>query len=107
MARVAGAAGALSAGVPVAELRGRKAAPAHELALSPLLAPDAFPRAELDLPTALAYLRREAVTLPPDVPRGHVVATFGGHALGFLNQLGTRANNLYPAEWRIRKQTIE
>ena len=107
VARVAGAAGALSAGVPVAELRGRKAAPAHELALSPLLAPDAFPRAELDLPTALAYLRREAVTLPPDVPRGHVVATFGGHALGFLNQLGTRANNLYPAGWRIRKQTIE
>ena len=57
--------------------------------------------------TQSAYLRREAVTLPPDVPRGHVVATFGGHALGFLNQLGTRANNLYPAEWRIRKQTIE
>ena len=107
VARVTEAAGALSAGLPLAELRGRKAAPAHELALSPLLAADAFPRVELDRPAALAYLRREAVTLPPDVPRGYVVATFGGHALGFLNQLGPRANNLYPAEWRIRKQTSD
>ena len=51
---------------------------------------------------ALSYLRREGLTLPPDVPRGYVLATFEGHALGWLNNLGARANNLYPAEWRIR-----
>ncbi len=105
--RVASATGALMAGIPLAEIKGRKLIPAHELALSVRLSGEAFPHVELDRPTALAYLRREAVTLPPDVPRGYVIATFRGHPLGFLNQLGTRANNLYPAEWRIRKQTTD
>lgn len=107
VARVTAAAGAVTAGLPLAELKGRKLVPAHELALCPLLAEDAFARVELDRPTALAYLRREAVTLPADVARGFVVATFAGHPLGFLNQLGPRANNLYPAEWRIRKQITD
>ena len=41
------------------------------------------------------------------MPRGYVVATYEGHALGFLNNLGTRANNLYPQEWRIRSRHNE
>ena len=93
----------LTAGILLAEEKGKKLIPQHALALSTALAPDAFPHAELAREDALRYLRREAITLAPDVPRGYVVATFKGHALGFLNNLGTRANNLYPQEWRIRK----
>ena len=53
-----------------------------------------------DLQTALSYLRREA--LPGlDAPKGPVLVTFGDHPLGFANNLGNRANNLYPAPWRI------
>lgn len=58
----------------------------------------------VDVPytTAIAYLRREAITLPADTPRGLVVVSFMGHPLGFAKNIGTRANNLYPREWAIR-----
>lgn len=93
---------ALTAGVLVAEEKGNKLIPQHALALSSLLAPDAFPQVELPLEQALAYLRREALQLDAHTPKGYIVLTFKGFALGFANNLGTRANNLYPQEWRIR-----
>ena len=92
----------LVAGVAIAEEKGHKIVPQHALALSVVRNEQAFPHAELSLDEALAYLRREAIVLPSDIKRGYVVATYMGHALGFLNNLGTRANNLYPQEWRIR-----
>lgn len=90
------------AGVLLAEAKGQKWVPQQELALSQALAPEAFPRVELSLEEALAYLRRDAITV--DAPRGYVIVTYQGHPLGFVNNLGARANNLYPPEWRIRKQ---
>ncbi len=90
------------AGIPVAECRGRDWVPTHALALSTAFARTAFPTCALSYEQAVAYLRREAVTLPPDVPRGIVCLTFAGLPLGFAKQVGGRANNLYPAEWRIR-----
>ena len=60
------------------------------------------PRVELTYQQAIAYLRREALVLPPDTPRGMVEVTFMGHGLGAVKNLGTRANNLYPKEWRIK-----
>lgn len=104
MLRVRDTVHTLQAGVPLAEEKGRKLVPCHELALSTERAETAFPRARLDREQAIAYLRREALTLAPDVPRGYVTATYEGHALGFLNNLGARANNLYPQEWRIRSR---
>lgn len=94
----------LVAGIPLAGLKGRKLVPRHELALSIELAPGAFPVVELSREEAVAYLRQEAFPLSPDVPRGYVVAAYRGARLGFFNNLGTRANNLYPAEWRIRSR---
>lgn len=93
---------ALTAGILLAEERGKKIIPQHALALSVALEDEAFPHIELEREQALCYLRREAITLGNDAPRGYVVATFDGHPLGFLNNLGSRANNLYPQEWRIR-----
>lgn len=93
---------ALTAGILLAEEKGKKLIPQHALAMSTALADTAFPRQELDRQTALAYLRREAITLPADCQRGYVIVTFGGLPLGFVNNLGTRANNLYPDQWRIR-----
>lgn len=100
--RISAAVRTLTSGIMLAGERGRKVVPQHSLALSSELRADAFPRAELSAVQALSYLRREALTLPPAVPRGYVVVTFGGLPLGFVNNLGSRANNLYPAEWRIR-----
>ncbi len=57
---------------------------------------------EIDYPTALRYLRREAIVLPPDTPRGIVTVSYQGIPLGQCKNIGSRANNLYPKEWRIK-----
>lgn len=92
----------LHGGVEVATVKGKTVMPSQGLALSCALRADAFPRVEVDLPTALAYLRRES--LPGfNAPNGPVLLCYGERScpLGFVNNLGNRANNLYPAAWRI------
>ena len=96
----------LTAGVPLGEVKGRDAVPSAALALSLALRPEAFATVDLPRLEALRYLRREALSLPADVPRGYVLAAYGGLPLGFMKQLGPRANNLFPDEWRIRKELI-
>ena len=94
----------LQAGVPLAEVKGRDLLPVHALAMSTAMRSDAFPRVELDRPQALSYLRREAIALPGDAPRGFMLVQWQGLPLGFVKNIGARANNLYPQEWRIRMQ---
>ncbi len=57
---------------------------------------------DIDYPTALRYLRREAIVLPPDAPLGVVTVSYQGIPLGQCKNIGSRANNLYPKEWRIK-----
>ena len=59
-------------------------------------------RVELTYAQAIAYLRHEALVLPPDTPRGIVTVCFEGYPLGPAENIGTRANNLYPKEWKIK-----
>lgn len=92
----------LHAGVPLGIAKGRDIQPSPALALSTALQPDAFPRVELDYQEALSYLRREAVRLPDTAPKGYVVVCYQGHPLGLEKNMGNRANNLYPMEWRIK-----
>lgn len=79
--------------------KGPKQVPQHVLAMNPDRAAE-FPTCDLPRDVALAYLRREALSI--NAPRGYVVVTYHGHPLGFVNNIGPRANNLYPQEWRIR-----
>ena len=92
----------LKLGITLAEVKGRDAIPTHELAMCTACRTDAFARCELTYTDALRYLHREAITLPPDTPRGFVIVTYRHIPLGFVKNLGSRANNLYPNEWRIR-----
>ena len=92
----------LIGGIEIAEEKGKKLVPQHALAMSISASNSAFPRVEISRELALAYLHREAITLPLEAPRGYVVLTYRGIALGFANNLGNRANNLYPNEWRLR-----
>lgn len=64
--------------------------------------PSTFNPIEIDYPTALRYLRREAIVLPPDAPLGIVTVSYQGIPLGQCKNIGSRANNLYPKEWRIK-----
>ena len=64
------------------------------------------PTVDIDYPTAIAYLRREAIRLPDDAPRGIVTITYRDIPLGQAKNLGNRANNLYPKEWRIKSTHV-
>lgn len=64
------------------------------------------PHVELSYEQAIAYLRREAIVLPADTPTGIVVVTYHQLPLGLVKNIGTRANNLYPKEWRIKSTHI-
>lgn len=63
-------------------------------------------KVEVNYQQAMAYLRHEAITLAADVPRGMVGICFEGHLLGLAKNIGNRANNLYPKEWKIRTTYI-
>lgn len=65
-----------------------------------------YPQTELTYQQAMAYLRHEALVLSPDVPRGIVTVCFRGQPLGEAKNIGTRANNLYPKEWKIKTTHI-
>lgn len=94
----------MHAGIELGEPKGKDIIPSECLALSTAFNPEAFATAELDRDTAIAYLRREPIQLPPDTPRGFVAVGYQGLNLGFVKNLGNRTNNLFPQEWRIRMQ---
>ncbi|MBO4431857.1 MAG: rRNA cytosine-C5-methyltransferase [Bacteroidaceae bacterium] len=93
----------IHAGIELASSKGKNLQPSHSLAMSNYLNQEVFPTAEVDEQQAIAYLRTEALQLPCDTPKGYVLITHQGHPLGFVKNIGNRANNLYPTEWRIRK----
>jgi 16S rRNA C967 or C1407 C5-methylase (RsmB/RsmF family)/NOL1/NOP2/fmu family ribosome biogenesis protein len=92
----------MQAGVEIGEVKGNDVIPSHSLAMSPALLPDAFERCEVGYEQAIAYLRKEAIALPSNVSRGYILLTYKNIPLGFVKNVGNRANNLYPQEWRIR-----
>ena len=92
----------IQAGVTLAEVKGKDLIPNHALAMSTVQASDVFPREEISYEQAIAYLRKEAIVLPDTAPRGYVLLTYKDVPLGFVKNIGNRANNLYPQEWRIR-----
>ena len=95
---------------PKAEKRKKKdkrkgkgdAAPALTILPTDQLECEGASRVELSIEDAIRYLQREALILPPDAPTGIVQVCFRGQRLGLMKNLGSRANNLYPKEWRIR-----
>ena len=93
----------LSDGNPMGTQKGKNLIPAHAEALLTTLPHDKYPRVELSQNEALRYLHHEAIVLPQETPRGFVIVTYGSLPLGFVKNIGNRANNLYPQEWKIRK----
>ena len=93
-------------GVKQDTIKGKKIIPDHSLALAINGDRSSYPNVEIDYETAIKYLRHEAIMLSAVVPKGIVTLTYRGHAIGFANNLGNRANNLYPQEWRIKSSHI-
>lgn len=95
----------LHAGIEIGTIKA-SLIPAQSLALSIDLSRQTFPQVELNYADALRYLRKEAVNLPEDTPRGYVLVTYRGIPLGWEKNIGNRANNLYPQEWKIKSSHV-
>ena len=96
----------MHAGVQLGTVKGKDVVPSQSLALSRQLDRSAFPTVDLAYADAVAYLRKEAVALPDGTPRGYVLLTYDGMPIGFEKNIGNRANNLYPQEWRIKSSHL-
>lgn len=94
----------LSVGTPIGEFKGKDFIPATALAMSTQLNKAAFPFVDLSYEQAIRFLQKEALQLPADTHRGYLLVTFQNQPLGFVKNIGSRANNLYPSEWRIRNR---
>lgn len=95
----------VSEGICLGEFKGKDFVPGQSLALSYLLNKDAFITLEVDWKTAILYLRKETLVLT-DMPKGYILLTYQNIPLGFVKNIGNRANNLYPQEWRIRSAYV-
>ena len=93
-------------GVPADTIKGKQAIPDHSKAMSTTGNKDKYPEVEIDYKNAIAYLRKEAITLDNNAPKGIVLLTYKKHPIGFAKNIGNRANNLYPQEWRIKSSHI-
>jgi len=90
------------AGVVIGEIKGKNFLPDTSLALSAILDINQVQTLELDLGQAISYLRREALVLPETCALDWVLMLFQGKPLGWMKNIGSRANNIWPNEWRIR-----
>ncbi|MDR1091726.1 MAG: RsmB/NOP family class I SAM-dependent RNA methyltransferase [Prevotella sp.] len=95
----------VSEGICLGEFKGKDFVPCQSLALSRFLNKDAFITLEVDWKTAVLYLRKETLVLT-GLPKGYILLTYGNIPLGFVKNIGNRANNLYPREWRIRSSNV-
>ena len=75
--------------------------PLHELGLSCKIRKDAFPSVELDYLQSISFLKKDNIALK-DSPMGWILFTYNGINLGFVRNIGSRLNNYFPTDWRIR-----
>ena len=101
VARIEDALHIVAAGCAVGVVKGKDLVPDADLALSMMLAGDAYPTVDLDRQEALAFLHRDAQVFP-EAPRGYLLLKHEGLALGFVKNLGNRSNSLHPQSRRIR-----
>jgi 16S rRNA C967 or C1407 C5-methylase (RsmB/RsmF family)/NOL1/NOP2/fmu family ribosome biogenesis protein len=96
----------VKAGTKIFTVKNTSYLPSHEVALSAGLKKEAFPCVDLDLSSALKYMKRDTLIIKNAI-KGWNVVTYKGVNIGFINNLGNRINNYFPVEWRIRMDLPE
>ncbi|KAA6326394.1 Ribosomal RNA small subunit methyltransferase F [termite gut metagenome] len=96
----------IQSGTAIGEIKGKDLIPQQALAMNRLFRQDAFPAEDVSYKQALAYLRKGSVSLSKETPFGYVLIRYKGVPLGFVKNIGSRLNNLYPSEWRIRSSYL-
>lgn len=92
----------IAQGIPRSQTKGKEEVPTSESVLAVDFIRGTLPEVEVDETTALSYLRHEALRIDSNINKGFVVITYKGFPLGLVKNIGTRANNLYPQQWRIK-----
>jgi 16S rRNA C967 or C1407 C5-methylase (RsmB/RsmF family)/NOL1/NOP2/fmu family ribosome biogenesis protein len=91
----------ISFGLPVAQFKKSDLLPEHTFALSVDRNPEIFEAVKLDLRDALLFQKKDEIRINSST-KGWLLVQYQGVPLGFVKNLGTRANNYFPKEWRIR-----
>lgn len=89
----------LLSGITLGSIKGKNLIPDRALALSTYLNYEAINTADVDYATAIRYLQGQSVNI--EAPRGFVLLTHESVPVGWVNNLGNRANNLLPKALRI------
>ena len=85
-------------GLNIGTIKGKDLIPSHDVAMSDWKQLP-YNRQEIDLETALQYLRRADLHI--EGKKGWVLLTYMNIGLGWIKALPNRSNNYYPNEWRI------
>ncbi len=89
------------AGIYMGDFKGDDFIPSSAIGLSLQLKEDQ-PSKELTEIEAIEYLKGGNLQL--EIPKGWSLVNFKSFQLGWIKNIGTRINNYYPKEWRIKKQ---
>lgn len=93
--------GELAPELPVAVLKGRDWLPTQHLCMNRLFRRGMWQECEVSAQQAVEFLSCNSLVLDGSMACGIVLLTYGGEPLGWVKNLGNRANNLYPKQWRI------
>jgi len=91
----------ISFGLPVAQFKKNDLLPEHTFALSVDRNPEVFEAFKLDLRDALLFQKKDEIRINSGT-KGWLLVTYQDVPIGFVKNLGNRANNYFPKEWRIR-----
>ncbi len=92
-------------GTPLVEVIGNKTNPQPGLAFATTFNKQKFPSFAVDLENAIRYFKKEPLTLP-QAEKGWLNLHYKNTSIGFVKNIGNRANNPYPQEWAI-KMTVD
>ncbi|MDR1761368.1 MAG: hypothetical protein LBR55_02850 [Bacteroidales bacterium] len=90
------------AGIPLVETIGHKLNPLPGLAFASSFNQTILPQYEIDLLIAIRYFKKEALVLENLPAKGWIHLIYNGISIGFVKNIGNRANNPYPAAWAIK-----
>jgi 16S rRNA C967 or C1407 C5-methylase (RsmB/RsmF family)/NOL1/NOP2/fmu family ribosome biogenesis protein len=91
-------------GTCIGEIKGKDFVLHAALALSKVINRAETQELEVTIKDAIRFLQRES--LPPiNGDKGYMLVTYQHLPLGWIKNLGTRSNNLYPSSWHIRMKT--
>lgn len=97
----------LSHGIRPDIKKGMDLIPDISKALSILPDKNKYPKVNVNDMQAIAYLRKEALSFDHNCPTGVVLVCYKDEPLGFAKNIGHRANNLYPKEWKVKSTHIQ